>query len=158
MSYEQKALEILRVMAQTAAEGKSLTIADDWGFGSATVIDQDGAHTHIGHDGYEDEQRGLEAFVDGLHDLLVNGRGLSWDKPSNRGVEGARTMNDEQETNHAFARSLSNVGLGSADKQKLEYFKSLAQRLCKHEWEYMEVQGERFRFCRICTLRVDEDG
>lgn len=83
MTYEQKALEILRVMAQTAADGKSLTIAEDWGFGSATVIDKDGAHTHIGHDSHEDEQRGLEAFVDGLHDLLVKGRGLSWAKPSN---------------------------------------------------------------------------
>ena len=28
-----------------------------------------------------------------------------------RGVEGARTMNDEQETKHAFARSRSNAGL-----------------------------------------------
>lgn len=88
MIYEQKALEILRVMAQTVAEGKRLTIAEDWGFGSAIVIDQDGAHTHIGHDGYEDEQRGLEAFVDGLHDLLVKGRGLSWAKPSNGPHEG----------------------------------------------------------------------
>lgn len=56
---------------------------EDRGFGSATVIDQDGAHTHVGHDGYEDEQRGLEALVDGLHDLLVKRRGLSWSKPSN---------------------------------------------------------------------------
>ena len=84
MTYEQKALEILRVLAHMAADGKSLTIAGDWGFGSATVIDQDGAHTHVGHDGYEDEQRGLEALVDGLHELLVSQRGLSWAKPSNR--------------------------------------------------------------------------
>lgn len=83
MTYEQKALEILRVMARLAADGKSLTIAEDWGFGSATVIDQDGAHTHIGYDGYEDEQRGLEAFVDSLHRLLIHGRGLQWAKPSN---------------------------------------------------------------------------
>lgn len=69
---------MLRVLAQMAAEGKSLTIAKDWGFGSATVINEDGAHTHIGHDGYEDEQRCLEAFVDGLYDLLVRGRALSW--------------------------------------------------------------------------------
>ena len=82
MTYEQKALEILRAMAKAAAEGKSLTIAEDWGFGSATVFDQDGAHTHIGYDGYDDEQHGLEAFVDGLHSLLVDKRGLSWAKPS----------------------------------------------------------------------------
>lgn len=88
MTTEQKALEILRVMAQMAAEGKSLTIAEDYGFGSATVIDQDGAHSHIGYDGCEDEQRGLEAFVDGLHGLLVRCRGLSWYKPSNAEVSG----------------------------------------------------------------------
>lgn len=84
MTYERKALEILRVMAQMASEGKSLTIAEDWGFGSATVIDQDGAHSHIGYDGCDEEQRGLEAFVDGLHGLLVRGCGLSWYKPSNK--------------------------------------------------------------------------
>ena len=32
---------------------------------------------------------------------------------SNVELRGARTMNDEQETNHAFARSSSNAGLGS---------------------------------------------
>lgn len=80
MTHEQKALEILRAMAQMAADGKSLTIAEDWGFGSATVIDQDGAHTHAGADFYDDEQRNFEAFVDGLHELLVNRRGLSWIK------------------------------------------------------------------------------
>lgn len=78
MSYEQKALEILGAIARAVADQKSLTIGPDWGFGSATVIDHDGAHTHIGHDGYDDEQRCLESFVDGLHDLLVKERGLSW--------------------------------------------------------------------------------
>ncbi len=56
LSHEQKALEILRAMARTAA---------------------DGAHTHIGDDIHDNEQRNLEAFVDGLHDVLVKGRGLS---------------------------------------------------------------------------------
>lgn len=77
-TYEQKALEILRVIAHMASEGKSLTIAEDWGFGSATVIDHSNAHTHVGYDGHMDEQRGLESLVDGLHELLVNQRGLSW--------------------------------------------------------------------------------
>ena len=89
MTYEDKALEILRVIAQDAADGKSLTIAQDWGFGSATVIDTDGSHTHIGCDSYKDDQIRLEAFVDGLHDLLVKGRGLSWAKPANEAVEKA---------------------------------------------------------------------
>lgn len=84
MSQEQKALEILRVFAQTAAEGKSLTIANDWGFGTATVIDQDDAHTHVGADYLESEQRNFEAFVDQLHALLVGNRGLSWVDPSIR--------------------------------------------------------------------------
>lgn len=78
MSYEHKALEILGAIARTVADQKCLTIGPDWGFGSATVIGHDGAHTHIGDDGCDDEQRSLEAFVDGLHDLLVTGRGLSW--------------------------------------------------------------------------------
>lgn len=81
LSHEQKALEILRAIARAAADGNSLTIAHDWGFGSATIIDQSGAHTHIGDDGHDNEQRNLEAFVDGLHDVLVKGRGLSWVKP-----------------------------------------------------------------------------
>lgn len=81
LSLDQKALEILRAIARAAADGKSLTIAHDWGFGSATIVDQAGAHTHIGDDGHDNEQRNLEAFVDGLHDVLVKGRGLSWVKP-----------------------------------------------------------------------------
>lgn len=51
----------------------------------------------------------------------------------------------------------SNAGLDSAEKQKLEYFKSLAQRLCKHDWMQMENKdGSRFSFCRICTLINDD--
>lgn len=89
MNQEQKALEILRALADTAAAGNSLTIADDWGFGTATVIDQDGAHTHIGSDHCENEQKNFEAFVNSLHGLLVEKRGLSWVKPSNAEVTGA---------------------------------------------------------------------
>ena len=80
MTHEQKALEILRALARLAADGKSLTIAEDWGFGSATVTDQDGAHTHIGLPSYDNEIAALEVFVDGFHNLLVLGRGLSWCK------------------------------------------------------------------------------
>lgn len=83
MTPEQKALEVLRAIAKIAASGDSITIAEDFGFGSGTVIDKDGAHTHIGNDGCDDERLCLVAFVDGLYDLLVNGRGLSWQK--NRG-------------------------------------------------------------------------
>lgn len=86
-SQEPKALEILRVLAQTAAEGKSLTIAEDWGFGTATVINQDGAHTHVGADYLNSEQQNFEVFVNQLHALLVAHRGLSW-------VAAAETMEE----------------------------------------------------------------
>jgi hypothetical protein len=88
-AYGAKALEILLAMAQMAADGKSLTIAEDWGFGSATVIDQDGAHTHVGLDCLESDQENFKAFVDQLHGLLVDKRGLSWVKPSNEKLTGA---------------------------------------------------------------------
>lgn len=82
-AYGGKALEILLAMARLAADGKSLTIAEDWGFGSATVIDQDGAHTHVGCDCAGSELTNFEAFVSQLYSLLVGKRGLSWVKSSN---------------------------------------------------------------------------
>ena len=91
MTYEEKSLEILRVMAQMAADGKRLTIAEDWGFGSATVIDQDGAHTHIGRDWYTDKQTCFESFVNGMYELLVHQRGLMWVRPSNVELTGQTT-------------------------------------------------------------------
>ena len=87
-AYGAKALEILLAMARLAADGKSLTIAEDWGFGSATVIDQDGSHTHVGCDAAGSELANFEAFVIQLHGLLVGKRGLSWVKPSNAPHEG----------------------------------------------------------------------
>lgn len=83
MTKQQKALEILRALADMATAGNSLTIAGDWGFGTATLIDQDGAHTHFGSNHYENEEKNFEAFVSGLHYLLVESCGLSWVKPSN---------------------------------------------------------------------------
>lgn len=81
--YTQKALSILLSLAQMAASGNSLTIAEDCGFGSATLIDQDGAHTHFGSDHCKNDQQCFEAFIDALHGLLVEKRGLSWVKPAN---------------------------------------------------------------------------
>jgi hypothetical protein len=81
--YGAMAMDVLLAMARLAAEGKSITIAEDWGFGSATVIDQDGAHTHVGCDSSGSELVNFEAFVSQLHSLLVGKRGLSWVKPSN---------------------------------------------------------------------------
>lgn len=91
MTYEQKALEILRAMAQTAADGDSLTIAEDWGFGSATVISGDGAHAHVGGDWLDDDQKNFELFVDSLHGLLVGKCGLSWVNTSGESIKGDLT-------------------------------------------------------------------
>jgi len=81
MNTEQKAVEVLRAIAERVAKGKSITISYDWGFGSATVTDHTGAHTHVGGDWYDNDDIAFAAFVGGLHDLLVAGRGLSWAKP-----------------------------------------------------------------------------
>ena len=89
MTQEQKALGILRALADAAAAGNIVTIAGDWGFGTATLINHDGAHTHIGSDSHENEDKNFEAFVDGLHSFLVENRGLSWVKPSNAVFSGA---------------------------------------------------------------------
>src|SRR4030067_1040132 len=86
MTQQQKALEILRAMAEAGAAGKSLTISDDLGFWSGTLIDQDGSHTHFGCDYCENEEKNFEAFVNGLHGLLVEQRGLSWVSASNAGL------------------------------------------------------------------------
>ena len=91
MSYEQKALEILRVMAQTASDGDSLTIASDSGFGSATLINSDGAHTHVGGDWLDDDQKNFDLFIDSLHSLLVGKRGLSWVNTSVETIKGDLT-------------------------------------------------------------------
>ena len=80
MTLEQKSLEILRVLADLAADGKSLTIAADWDYGTATLIDQSGAHTHFGNDNVENKERNFEFFVDGLHQVIVENSGLSWKK------------------------------------------------------------------------------
>ncbi len=87
-----RALEILEALARLAADGKSITIAEDWGFGTATVIDQDGAHTHVGLDCLDSEHANFEAFVSQLHGLLVGKRGLAWVKPSNAKSEPAAPL------------------------------------------------------------------
>ena len=80
----RKALEILLALAKAAAQGKSFTVAPDWGLGSATLVDETGGHTHIGHDACaDDEKMALRIFVDGLYGALVQGYGLSWAKPPN---------------------------------------------------------------------------
>lgn len=72
-----KAYEILKVIAQKNAAGETVTLAPDWGLGSGTIIFKDGSHTHFGADIEDDERKAVDDFVNGLHALLVEGKGLS---------------------------------------------------------------------------------
>jgi len=83
MTQEQKALEILRAIAELSEKGESLTIAHDWGFGSATLINNDGAHTHFGCDSLGSADENFAEFVNQLHSILIIERGLSFVKLEN---------------------------------------------------------------------------
>jgi hypothetical protein len=75
---QQKSMAILAAIADMVAHSEQITIAPDWGYGSATLIHQDGSHTHVGGDYENSNEENLALFINGLHDQLVNGRGLSW--------------------------------------------------------------------------------
>ncbi len=78
---DRKALEIMEALARMCEKGESITIANDWGYGSGTLIAKDGSHTHFGGDWGEDEAEQFARFVDGLHAMLVHSVGLSWCPP-----------------------------------------------------------------------------
>jgi hypothetical protein len=65
---------ILRKMLEFANSGKPVTLDEDWGGNSATII-VDGGHTHVGIPG---EDGTWEIFVDNLYNSLHGGPGLSW--------------------------------------------------------------------------------
>lgn len=71
-----KATEILRAIAALVDRGERIGFEQDWGYGTATVL-IGGGHTHVGRDDAETKEEDFQSFVDGLHDLLVLGRGLS---------------------------------------------------------------------------------
>jgi len=75
------AVEVLAALAQRCADGKSLTFEQDWGYGSGTIVDETGSHTHIGLD-MEDmtEDDRLFTFIRDLHSQLYGGCGLGWVK------------------------------------------------------------------------------
>lgn len=77
-----KAYEILKVIAKMNAAGDDITLAHDWGLGSGTLIFKDGSHTHFGADIEDDERKAVDDFVNGLHALLVEGKGLSVAQPA----------------------------------------------------------------------------
>lgn len=78
---DRKALEIMEALARMCEKGESITIANDWGYGSGTLIAKDGSHTHFGGDWGDDEAEQFARFVDGLHSMLVHSVGLSWCPP-----------------------------------------------------------------------------
>ena len=64
-------------MATIIADGDSITISPDWGYGTGTITINE-SHTHVGSDtGMTDEN--LFEFISGMHRCLKNvGVGLSW--------------------------------------------------------------------------------
>ena len=85
LSNSQKSVEILRVLAEMIADDKYITFEKDWGFGSGTIVVEDGSHTHFGEDSYEDKEQNFDAFVDQLHGVLVRHVGLSFAKGNKNG-------------------------------------------------------------------------
>ena len=55
-------------------DGKKVTIENDMGFGTGTITINN-EHSHFGD---FDKEKGLANFIDGLHSLLVEEKGLSW--------------------------------------------------------------------------------
>jgi len=80
---EQKALAVLRMIATMVAADGSITFSGDWDFGSGSITLGDGSHSHFGGDFDDDPEINFARFVDGLHDMLCENRGLSFAKPSN---------------------------------------------------------------------------
>jgi hypothetical protein len=56
--------------------GRVVSLGPDWG-GNALTIYVSNSHTHVGTPGGTFEQ-----LVDQLHELLIEGRGLSWASPA----------------------------------------------------------------------------
>ena len=77
MANRKRCRDILDAIARKVAAGETVTIAPDCGLGSGTLVMEDEGHTHFGLDIYEDEGQSVDSFVEGLHSLLVEGRGLS---------------------------------------------------------------------------------
>ena len=81
MTNEEKALEIIEAIASMVSEeGGAITISRDLDYGTGTLTDELGCHTHIGSPGLEGKAA-FESFMNGLHGQLVRGTGLSWYRP-----------------------------------------------------------------------------
>ncbi len=80
-------LAVIDHIGQRVANGERLTICQDGGYGTATLITGDGSHTHVGGDWSENKEENLAMLICGLFDQLVEGRGLSWVDPRDREVQ-----------------------------------------------------------------------
>lgn len=83
----QLSLAVIDHIGQRVAAGEQLTIAPDWGYGTATLITSDGSHTHVGDDTGKNTQENLAMLICGLFDQLVEERGLAWVDPRDREVQ-----------------------------------------------------------------------
>ncbi len=72
---EGLAEEILRQILKLANEGHTVSFEEDWGDNTITIFIDD-KHSHCG---VPDENFTFEQLVYQLHELLVNGRGLSFE-------------------------------------------------------------------------------
>lgn len=78
LTQEQKAVAVLRALAERVAKGEAFGICEDGAFGSATITRPDGVHTHIGNCYLDTPDENFAAFVESLHELFCSGVGLSW--------------------------------------------------------------------------------
>lgn len=75
MTTPEKSEAILRTMLELANSGRDVIVMQDLGGNSATVVLR-GEHPNHAHVGIPEGD--WDTFVDELHALLCEGRGLSW--------------------------------------------------------------------------------
>lgn len=62
-------------MDAKGTKGPLISFGPDWGGNSLTVY-KNGSHSHVGN---VSDDGTFEQLIDQLHDLLIAGRGLSWE-------------------------------------------------------------------------------
>jgi hypothetical protein len=77
LDQKEKSYEILKKIAEMIADGQSIKFEQDWGFGTGTIVFDDGGHTHVGLDISENQEENLQYFIDSVYGLFIKGSGLS---------------------------------------------------------------------------------
>lgn len=70
---ERKCEALLRLMVEIVNKNGSITLEEDFGGNTLTVIVNEKGHTHVGY-----PRCSFEDLVDGLYNSLSGGPGLSW--------------------------------------------------------------------------------